>query len=209
MPDYKLSYFGARGFGEPIRYVLAYKKADWENDIVANETWSALKPKTPMGQIPLLTLKDGRQLAQSKAILRFVSRELGVAPTNNFEAAEADMLIDSLYGDLYPKYSPVYMPRFSGNEAESKQKWAAFKKDTLPAFLDLYEKYLAARASGWFVGDKVSYADFVIGEFMDRIQTLFDPDCLKGHPKLAAHAKKVAELPGVKEYIAQRKPTIA
>jgi len=204
MPQYKFTYFQARGYGEPVRFALASKNADWENDLITFEKWPTLKPNTPMGQIPVLTLSDGRQLCQSRAILRYVSRELGLTPSNSFDTGLADMYVDGIYNDLYPKYAPCYMPLLGGKVDEAKEKFAAFKKETLHTYLDMYEKFLAKNPSGWLVGDKVTFADLAVGEFFGRLQDCFDPDVLKEHPKIAAHAKRVLELPGIKEYVAKR-----
>lgn len=207
MPQYKLTYFGVRGLGEFIRYALAYgdKKTDWENVTVSFEEWPVMKPKTPFGQMPMLTLGDGRVLAQSRAILRFVAREKQLAPADSFHCAQADMLVDGVLGDVYPKYSPVYMSVINQQKPdETAALYAKFKQETLNQYLDIFEKHLNAQNSPWLVGGKLSYADLVVGEFLERMQTCFDPKVLDSHPKLAAHAKQVAALPGVKEYIAQR-----
>jgi len=205
MPKSKFTYFQVRGYGEVVRFALAYNNtAEWENDMVNADKWATIKATTPMGQIPVLTLSDGRQLCQSRAILRYVAREQHLTPSNSFDTGLADMYVDGIYNDLFPKYTPCYVPLLSGNADESKKNYAAFKKDTLPTYLDLYEKFLAKNPSGWLVGDKVTFADLAVGEFFDRLQVCYDPDVLKGHPKLAAHVKRVVELPGIKEYIAKR-----
>lgn len=47
----------------------------------------------PFGQVPVLEYK-GQKLAQTKAICRFVGKQLGFHPEDNWEAAELDMLAD-------------------------------------------------------------------------------------------------------------------
>lgn len=44
MPTYKLTYFNVKAFGEPIRFILSYAGADFEDVRVAKEDWPALKP---------------------------------------------------------------------------------------------------------------------------------------------------------------------
>ena len=39
---------------------------------------------------------DGKKIVQSIAMARFVAREYGLSGKNNFEAAQADMLVDCL-----------------------------------------------------------------------------------------------------------------
>lgn len=43
---------------------------------VTREQWNALKPKCPFGQLPILEV-NGKILAQSNAILRFVGKKTG------------------------------------------------------------------------------------------------------------------------------------
>lgn len=47
----------------------------------------------PFGQVPVLEYK-GQKLAQTKAICRFLGKQLGLHPEDNFEAAQLDMLVD-------------------------------------------------------------------------------------------------------------------
>lgn len=39
MPTYKLSYFNITALGEPIRYLLSYGKAPFEDHRVEKEQW--------------------------------------------------------------------------------------------------------------------------------------------------------------------------
>lgn len=47
----------------------------------------------PFGQVPVLEHK-GEKLAQTKAICRFLGKQFGLYPDDNFEAAQLDMLAD-------------------------------------------------------------------------------------------------------------------
>ena len=49
----------------------------------------------PLGQVPVLEV-DGKQLAQSHAIFRYLARQHGLAGKNDWENALADMYGDSL-----------------------------------------------------------------------------------------------------------------
>ena len=49
----------------------------------------------PLGQVPVLEL-DGKQLAQSNAIFRYLARQHGLAGKNDWENALADMYGDCL-----------------------------------------------------------------------------------------------------------------
>lgn len=43
MPEYKLTYFNVRGFGEPIRFILSYMGKKFEDNRVNFEEWPQLK----------------------------------------------------------------------------------------------------------------------------------------------------------------------
>lgn len=64
---------------------------------VPREEWMALKSSAPFGQLPFLEV-DGKGLPQSQAIARYLARQHGLAGKNDFDAAEADALVDLLQG---------------------------------------------------------------------------------------------------------------
>lgn len=42
-PKYKLTYFALKGLGEPIRFMLCYIEADWEDIRINVEQWPTFK----------------------------------------------------------------------------------------------------------------------------------------------------------------------
>ena len=76
MVNYKLIYFNGRGAGEIIRQIFAVAKVEYEDHRVNRDDWPNLKPEMPFGQMPVLE-EDGKQLAQSQAIARYLSRKFG------------------------------------------------------------------------------------------------------------------------------------
>jgi len=208
MPHYKLTYFNVRGRAEWIRWLLAQTGEPFDDHRVASEDWPALKPKTPMGQLPVLEV-DGKQLTQSMSIARYLAHLFGLAGDTSFDQALADMYVDG-YGDVLSKYG-VYSAAVRTGEPVEKQKeiFNTFKTETLIPFLDRYEKFLATNGTGYFVGKHLTWVDIVIAEWNQRFTELFDPTALNGHPKLAEHLKMVTNLPNIKKYIANRPKTTA
>lgn len=51
---------------------------------------------------------------------------------------------------------------------------------------------------------KVTWADLVLAEFTERLNTIYEKDVIKGHSKVLAHMHKVHELPNIKKYVAER-----
>jgi len=212
MVHYKLCYFPIRGLAESIRYILSYGKADWEDNRVSGDAWPALKPKTPMGQMPVLHVGDKTEISQSRAIGRYLAKQFGIAGSNDIEQAQADMYVDGLF-DLATKGGVEFFGELrkkflekAENDAEIKAKYQKWKTDGIAAFLDMYEQFLTKNGSGYLVGSKVTWADIVVAEWLDRISKLQDPQLTDHHPKLAALVKTVHKLPGIAEYVEKRPP---
>lgn len=76
MVHYKLTYFPIRGVAETIRQIFSIAKQDFEDHRVPRDDWPKFKPDAPFGQVPVLE-EDGKKLAQSQAITRYVARKFG------------------------------------------------------------------------------------------------------------------------------------
>jgi hypothetical protein len=70
-PTIKLSYFDIEGAAEPTRLALILTGTAFEDDRVSFEQWGALKPTTPYGSLPIMTV-DGVLHTESAAMLRWV-----------------------------------------------------------------------------------------------------------------------------------------
>merc|ERR1711981_1090359 len=91
----KLTYFDGKGRGELIRLILTYGGEPWEEDRISFEEWPELKPKTPLGTLPILEY-NGEKLCQSISIARFLAKQYGIAGKNNMEQAKAVMIVDTI-----------------------------------------------------------------------------------------------------------------
>jgi len=206
MSSIKLIYFPVRGRAEPIRYILAQSGGKYEDVRVAKENWPQLKPTTPMGQVPVLEV-DGQQICQSMAIARYLAKKFGLVPVNELDAARADMFVDGV-SDLFPHIRPVFMAIMAGDEGKKTEAWNTFKTEQLPPFLEKYEAFLKKNGTGFLVGDKLSWADIVVAEILNRFVTIFDkPTLLSGHQNLIDLMNKVHELPNIKKYVDGRPQT--
>lgn len=109
----------------------------------------------PMGQIPVVQFDDGRTLAQSNAIIRYLATGSGLLPQDTFAQAKVD---EWLFWEQYSHEPYVAVCRFQmhylGKPAAEREAWRVEKGE---AALDLMERHLADRE--WLAGEAFSIAD--------------------------------------------------
>ncbi len=136
---------------------LAY---EWiEIDISAGGTRAAaFLALNPHGQVPVVVFPDGRALAQSNAILRYLARGSDLLPDDPFLQAEIDQW---LFWEQYSHEPYIAVCRshmvYSGGSAQTREAWRVARGE---AALDALEARLASRA--WLVGDAMSIADIAL-----------------------------------------------
>lgn len=114
--------------------------------------------KSPMGQVPMIELDDGRCLAQSNAIIRYLAHGSSLLPDDTFVQAKIDEL---LFWEQYShepyvatsRYHMVYLGR-------SKDQREAWRVERAEKALDLMQQLIKGRM--WFVGDSLSVADIAL-----------------------------------------------
>ncbi|XP_041989056.1 glutathione S-transferase-like [Aricia agestis] len=197
----KLHYFNVNGLGEPIRYLLHYGKQNFEDVRYERATWpiKSVKDSLPYGQLPLYE-EGGRSLNQSLAIARYLGQQFNLVPTDIWEQAELDAAVYNVY-DFWAKA----LAWFKEKDVARKE---ILKKEILNEHIDFFfsrfERDLKAN-KGYF-GGKLSWADFVFVGIVEVSNLFFGMEIEKKYPTVQALMQKVRTLPGVKEYIATRKP---
>jgi len=203
IPKYKLIYFPVRGRAEFIRYLFALADVPYEEEFIESKDWPHRKLDMPFKSLPLLDINDGEHvLNQSLAIARLLAKRFGMAGKNPYEQALADHYVDG-WQDIYTHYFNVVKNIFVGNLEAAKEAYIDFKRDALESYLKRYESFLNSnpRSSGWLVGDRVTWADLVIGEFIDRMRYVYDPNLLDNYPNLDRLVNRLNELPPIKRRI--------
>ena len=90
----KLTYFDAPvSRGEECRLALHVAGVDFEDVRLSREQWLALKPTTPYGAVPIYEEAGRPVLAQSTAIMVLIGRRHGLHPSDDFEAARHEALM--------------------------------------------------------------------------------------------------------------------
>ena len=153
---FELRYFSlmAKGLGPAL--VAQHSGLPWSGNATLGftiaEHWKALKPQTPFGQLPLLTVlgPDGFELAQTTAIVNCIDQLAQTNPTTNRDGvkgfARSQQLIaeaEDIY-NLMVKFLPTLYKRLS-DEAVVTSKgtaadYATFWSELLPKQLAHLER---------------------------------------------------------------------
>jgi len=146
---------------------------------------------------------DGKILAQSHAIEKFLARMFGLNGIDDWESAKIDELVLGLE-DLLQKMAPWFR-----EESETK-KIEIFKTlvdQEINPFLERYQKFLTDNGSGYFVGKDLTYADLSLFHIFSFFNGKLLPGHLKKYPKLDIFVRKIANLPNIKAWIEKRPKT--
>ncbi|WP_119391934.1 glutathione S-transferase family protein [Taklimakanibacter lacteus] len=159
-----MKIYGDRGSGncQKVSITADFLKIPYEwvdIDIMKNESRTeAFLKKSPMGQVPVIELDDGRCLAQSNAIIRYLAAGSALLPVDPFAQAKIDEL---LFWEQYShepyvatsRYHMVYLGR-------TKEQREPMRVERAEKALDLMEQLIKGKT--WYVGDAVSVADIAL-----------------------------------------------
>ncbi|XP_078620474.1 hematopoietic prostaglandin D synthase-like [Branchiostoma floridae x Branchiostoma japonicum] len=194
MPSYKLTYFKHWGRGGVLRLLFAAGGIEFEDVRIEREQWPELKPKTPMGQIPILEV-DGTIICQRRAIARFIAKKAGLAGKTPLEEARADMIVDGM-ADIEGKVVDFYIEK---DATRKQEKIKDFAEKTLPTVLDSLEKL--ASPGGHFVGDALTWADVDFFAMMYFLKDHLPSDPVTGYVNLSKVRDNVMSNPGIADWM--------
>lgn len=114
--------------------------------------------KSPMGQVPVVTFDDGRSLAQSNAIIRYLARGSALLPDDPFTQAKIDEWLFWEQNSHEPfvattRYHIVYLKR----SLDEREGWRVERGEKA---LDFMDRFLDGR--DWFVGKAMTIADIAL-----------------------------------------------
>jgi len=142
-----------------VRWVAAHLRLCYDHvgvDIHAGDTKSEeFLAMNPAGQIPLLVLDDGRTLAESNAIIRYLAEGSALIPRDPYDYAK---MLQWQFWEQYRHEPAIAVARFICNYAR-KARSAELSSLMLKgdAALAVMDGHLQNR--DWFVGDACSLAD--------------------------------------------------
>ncbi|MFH4981486.1 hypothetical protein AB6A40_008195 [Gnathostoma spinigerum] len=200
MPDYKLQYFELHGRAEPIRILLHYLEIPYTEEYIKQEDWPSIKPSTPLGQLPVLTVDEKLKLGQTTAILRYLGRTHGLCGLSPEEDAVIDMYGEQLQDGISAAVPYIRsIVKGEGDPETTKKEYVVpnIKNVTGPIF----ENQLKANGTGYLVGKKLTWVDLFMANFFSRIP---DEELLDDFPTVKKHKEMIFNLPTVKKYIETR-----
>jgi prostaglandin-H2 D-isomerase / glutathione transferase len=83
----KLTYFDIEGVAEPVRLAFAFANIKYEDIRITHADWPTLKPTTPYGQLPVLTIDGGPMQAQSGAMIRWIGHQSALSSSSSSSTA--------------------------------------------------------------------------------------------------------------------------
>jgi glutathione S-transferase len=207
--QYVLYYYNGRGLAEPIRMLLSYGGAIFEDRRTPITSFTPITPlpaewkqRALFGQVPILEF-EGKQITQSLAITRYLARRYKLVGKDDFEAAKCDELADGAK-DFFLLWVPSY------REDDEVKKQAIYdqalgvgKERYLPKFRSVLE----ANGGNNLVGDSLTWADIYVAYFLDQIKRVTNVNILEDYPELQAFVNDILSTAGVKDWIEKRPET--
>lgn len=185
--------------------VLAYLDLTYVDHRVEFSEWPSLKqsPLCEFEQLPVLDI-DGHLLAQSRAALRYLCQVHSLYPTTSKDI----YLLESLCDEIEDLRTPLIELTFK-KDLEGLNK--RYNNDVAKMLPNLQSRLVRnSSKAGFFVGNRVTMADFAVFEF------LWDYFLMEGKrehrgtglervPKLQAFAEKMKQLsPSLEAYLNER-----
>ena len=204
MPKLVLTYFDFDGSrGEAARLAMHLGGIAFEDKRIARSDWSRHRDTTPYQALPILEV-DGKVIAQSNTINRYVGKLAGLYPTDDWSAAIVDELMDAVE-DLSTRIGSTFTL-----EGEAKKKAReALAAGSIAHFLKQFEARLAAGGGEWFVEKSLTVADIKVFLFVRWLKSgaldHVPADIVDKHaPLLVKHLERVKSEPKIVAYYAAR-----
>ena len=197
----RLIYFDAPvSRGEECRLALHLAGIDFEDVRVSHDEWAALKGQAPYGALPVLELPGQPPLAQTNAILVLIGRRHGIHPSDDFEAAQHEGMMQHVE-DLRASVGPtIRMP-----DAEKKAVREALVANFLPAWAAAAERNILA--GPFFAGAKINVVDLKLYKAVQWLSSgkvdHIPATIFAAYPRLTGVYAAVRDHPGVKSWYAK------
>ncbi|XP_043818762.1 glutathione S-transferase Mu 3-like [Dromiciops gliroides] len=194
-----LGYWDVRGVAHAIRLLLQYTGTNYEEKLYQfgkapdydRSQWLDVKFKLGLDFPNLPYLIDGeRKITQSNAILRYIARKHNMCGETEEEKIRVDLLENQVMDIRMQLVRVSFSPDF--------EKLKPGYLEQLPGQLKLFSQFLGKGT--WFVGDKITFVDFLVYDVLDQNQ-LFEPKCLDKFPNLKDFIARFEALEKIAAYM--------
>eukprot|EP01043_Picozoa_sp_COSAG02_P003010 COSAG02_NODE_71_length_42019_cov_36.443893_13_plen_223_part_00 len=205
LPALKLTYFNIQGAAEKVRLALVLGKIPFDDHRVPFPEWPALKPETPYGQLPLLSIDGGEPMAQSDAMLRYagtLATSVQAVPLYRVEdmlaIEEALGLVGDLQRDWRPPVGIALDPSVYGHTVEKGSEEHStivqrMREDFMASSFPKYMSFIATKlerggGDGFLIGRAPTIADCALVPVLNRFTSggvdHVPTDCLEPFPSV-------------------------
>ncbi|KFM71563.1 Glutathione S-transferase Mu 1, partial [Stegodyphus mimosarum] len=183
-----VGYWNIRGLAEPIRYLLHYKKVDFEDKRYGDWQKDKFQLNLDFPNLPYY-IDDKVRLTQSTAILRYLARKYGLDGKTEEQTVRIE-LAEQEITDFRTRFMEIcYNPEFE----KLKEEFV----NSVPAQLKLFAAFLGDRK--FLAGDEVTYVDFMAYDTFDFYRYLI-PGVYDDFPTLESYRDRIEALPELQEY---------
>ena len=187
-------------FGRKVRIVLLEKKIPFE--LVTDIPWSAdtqVGNFNPLGKVPVLVLKDGETLYDSRVIVEYLEH---ISPVGHLIPADATSRIqtrklEALADGITDAAALIFLEHKRPEELRSAD-WMLRQQTKVFKGLEALSEALGEKLN--FVGNKFSLADIAAGCCLGYLDFRFpEIKWRDAHANLATFQEKLAGRPSFKE----------
>ena len=204
----ELGYWKIRGFAQPIKFLLAYLNVQYTEQVYevgaphySSACWPQVKDSLELDFEDMPYYVDAEdpnlKLTNTLAIIKYIAMKYGseslVGQTAE-QKGQVEMLAHVITDLLNNKATKLcYDP------SQDKHKLGSILVEDMSSIAQFME---TSQAEGFFlVGEKPSYADFILFELINRVDWMSEGDLLKTYPNLKYFHTMFRELPGIQEYL--------
>jgi len=205
MARLKLTYFDFDGGrGEPARLALHIAGIAFEDRRIGFKDWAAHRDATPFRALPVLEV-DGRVVAQSNSINRYVGRLAGLYPTDAWQALLCDEVMDAVEDMDTPIGNTIDL------DADAKKKAREeLAAGLIPRYVAQLQARLQAAGGEYFADGRLTVGDLKVWMMVRWLRSgVLDymPRDLVDRlaPALVEHAERLAANPKIAAYYQPRK----
>jgi len=197
--EHKLLYFNGAGRAETIRIALHAAGINFTDTRILGKDWPAIKPTTPLGSIPVLTV-DGEPHCQSVSLARYAGKLGGFYPEDPLQALVVDEAIESL-NELM-----AVAPKHSDPEELLKLR-KEYQAGTMTKYVTFLESLIQKNGGVGFASTP-SIADLTLWGTVKMIRTGdwtgIDPTFFESFAGIVATVESIAKNEKVVAYYASR-----